>query len=85
MSTVRVGQKVRDKITGFVGIVIARTEWINQCHRITVQPGIDKDGKVPESYTFDEPQAEILEGGFEPKADRKTGGDQKDPGRGGII
>ena len=32
------GDEVKDTITGFKGIVVARTEWLNGCARVTVQP-----------------------------------------------
>ncbi len=59
--TVGLGQKVRDRITGFEGIVVARTEWMYGCIRITIQPrGLTDDGKPIDSHTFDEPQLEVL-------------------------
>lgn len=58
---IRLGQKVKDSITGLEGIVIARTEWLHGCVRITIQPQEVKDGKPVDSYNFDEPQAIVLE------------------------
>ncbi len=31
------GDEVKDKITGFTGVIIARTEWLNGCIRYVVQ------------------------------------------------
>lgn len=59
--TIKLGQKVRDRITGFIGIAIARTEWINGCIRIAVQAPVDKDGKHTDALSFDEPQVEVLD------------------------
>lgn len=55
------GDKVRDVVTGFKGVVVARTEWLNGCVRVTVQPKMKKDGVCPEGAAFDEPQLEILQ------------------------
>jgi hypothetical protein len=54
--TVELGQRVKDTITGFEGIAIARTEWLYGCVRVTVQPQSMHDGKPIDSSTFDEPQ-----------------------------
>jgi len=61
MPIVVLGQTVRDKLTGLTGTVVARTEWLYGCVRLTVQPHGVKDGKPFDFYTFDEPQAEVLE------------------------
>jgi len=57
----KLGQKARDKISGFEGIAVARCEWISGCTRVTLQPRVDKDGKLQEMQTFDEPGLEIIE------------------------
>lgn len=55
------GDRVKDKVTGLSGIAVARTEWLYGCIRITVQPEkLGKDGNVPETSTFDEPQLEVV-------------------------
>lgn len=58
---IELGSKVKDTITGFVGIAVAKTQWLVGCIRVTVQPqDLDKDGKVREAYTFDEPTLVVL-------------------------
>lgn len=57
---VKLGDKVKDRITGFTGVAIGRTEWLYGCDRIVVQPAVGKDGKMGETATFDEPQLEII-------------------------
>jgi len=76
--TVNLGDKARDKITGFCGIVIAITDWLNGCRRVTVQPQELKDGRPIESVTFDVEQLEIV---AEQAAEEssKTGGPCPDP------
>lgn len=55
------GSRVRDRITGFEGIITARIEFLTGCDRYIVQPRVDKDGKVPRSETFDEATLELME------------------------
>jgi len=57
-SKVDLGDKVRDKITGLEGILVARTEYLNGCWRIGIQPQEIKDGKPVEPYWIDVEQAE---------------------------
>jgi hypothetical protein len=58
------GDKVRDRITGFEGIVIGVTDWLYQCRRPIVQPmQLTSDGKIGDSQSFDEDQLEVIEAG----------------------
>ncbi len=51
------GARVKDIISGFTGIIVARTEWFNGCRRYTVeQDQLKKDGGVHEGQAFDEQQ-----------------------------
>jgi len=53
-------KEVKDIITGFAGTVVGRHEFIFGCIRYTVQPKVDKDGKLPDTQTFDDPQLEVV-------------------------
>lgn len=84
MQEVRLGQEVRCRVTGFTGVAIARTMWLNGCARICVQPKVDKDGKHLEAYTIDEPQLEVLgetnfHGDAEKPLQERTGGPTPNP------
>jgi hypothetical protein len=57
---IKLGSEVRDLVTGLTGIAIGRTEWINGCARIIVQPKVDKDSKLPDGVNVDEPQLEVI-------------------------
>lgn len=59
MATIRLGDEVRDRITGFQGVVVAKHTYLEGCARFTVQPPIDNEGKLPESHTFDEVILEV--------------------------
>lgn len=50
------GAKVEDVVTGYKGVVIHRTEYLNGCIRYGVQTQELKDGKTIESEMFDEQQ-----------------------------
>ena len=63
----KLGCIAKDKITGFEGVVIAVTEWLNGCQRITIQPKEMKDGKIIDSHTFDAEQIEVVEPIAEPQ------------------
>ncbi len=52
---IRLGEKVKDTISGFEGFATARTIYLYGCIRVLVQPpGLDKDGKPHEGQWFDE-------------------------------
>lgn len=77
---INLGDKVKEKITGFEGIVTAKTEWINGCVRLSVQSPKLKDGKPLEVQWFDEGDLELKS---KKKAEKKrhTGGDRNVPTR----
>lgn len=61
---INLGDEAKDKVSGFQGIAVAITLWLNGCRRITLQSqALDKDGKVMDGYTFDEPQLEVITAG----------------------
>lgn len=87
---IQLGDRVRDRISGFEGIVIGITDWLYQCRRPIVQPAsLTSDGKPTETSSFDEDQLEVLErGAFKPKVVEtaptpvaKTGGPRDTPAR----
>lgn len=69
------GDEVVDTVTGFKGIAVARTKWLAGCDRINVQPkGVDKDGKIFETQSFDEPLLKVLKKSKVKQARHDTGG-----------
>ena len=54
------GREVKDTITGFKGIVIARHQWLNNCNTYGVQCQELKDGMPQEMARFDEPQLIVV-------------------------
>lgn len=59
----QLGDRVKCRITGYTGIVIGVTHWLNGCRRIAVQDEKLKDGKPPESQHFDEEAVEVINRG----------------------
>jgi hypothetical protein len=74
---IKLGDKVRDPITGFEGIATAKTEWLYGCTRLGVQAKMGEDGKVHDPHWFDEPQLE----GIAPEDASVPGGPRPEPTR----
>lgn len=81
---IKLGQRVKDLVSGFVGMTTARTEYLNGCIQFSVTPPVDKEGKKPDGIWFDEEQLEYVGPGITlPRLTTapqlaKTGGDQPD-------
>lgn len=71
---VELGDEAVDTVSGFKGVVIGITKWLNGCTRVTIQPKCGKDGKLPESGCFDEPQLKVTKPIKRPEPDRSKGG-----------
>jgi len=54
------GDEVVSNISGFKGIVTSSSCHLNGCNRYWVSPTIDKDGKLPEGYWFDENELMVI-------------------------
>ena len=80
---VKLGDLVEDKISGFKGVAVSAHHYMQGCIRISVQPAVDSDGKLPELQAFDEPQLIVKSEEYVkidpmPSAQR-TGGPEKYP------
>ena len=58
---IRLGTHVRDRVSGFTGVVENRASFLHGCDRYCVQPMVGADGKMPDSAMVDEPQLEVLD------------------------
>ncbi len=76
---ITLGSKSRDTISGFTGIVVAITNWLNGCQRITIAPQELKDGKPVEAHTFDVEQVELVEDKAAKVSETKKGGPSISP------
>jgi hypothetical protein len=50
---INLGDKVRDSLTGFTGIVIGRCEYLTGCNQLLVQPPCKESGDFVESRWLD--------------------------------
>ena len=74
MTTINLGDKARDTVTGFEGICVVRSEYVSGCARIGLQPAVGADGKLPDAMHFDEPMCEVVQrGAVKPVASNRGG------------
>ena len=87
---IKLGEKVRDRVTGFYGIAVCRTVYLFGFAKIGVQPqSFGKDGKTQEQEFFDEAALERISDGIvpslpkpvEPETKAPGGPDREHPGR----
>lgn len=72
---INLGDRVRDKITGFQGVVVVISSYLHGCRRLGIQPEELRDGKPGEAQFFDEPQLELVQEKIViPTADKKGPG-----------
>lgn len=72
------GDKVKDTVTGYVGIIVSVSFWLNGCVQCGVKAPIDKDGKVLEAEWFDDQQLELVKAERKRATPEETGGPQRD-------
>ena len=56
---IELGQKGRDKITKFEGLITGRAQYLTGCDQYVLVPEV-KDGKLETSQWFDEGRIEII-------------------------
>lgn len=61
MAAILLGSLVKDAVSGFTGVTIAKHQYLYGCTRFTVQPLVNEDGALPVTQTFDEPQLIVIE------------------------
>jgi hypothetical protein len=60
MDKPNIGDRVKDKITSFAGIVSGKCEYITGCKQCLVNPPVKADGDVIGGQWFDEDRLEVL-------------------------
>lgn len=73
------GQKAKDKITGFEGILIAKVTYLYGCDQYGIAPEV-RDGKIGDTTYFDEGRIEVIGQGVAPEEVQveKPGGVNRD-------
>ena len=79
---IRLGQKAKDIVTGFEGIVIGRAEYLYGCAQFGLMPPA-VDGKIGSTEWFDEGRIQAIGAGIAPEQVRaeKPGGPNRDAPR----
>ena len=62
MRKIRLGDIVQCKYTGFKGVAVAKTEFINECIQFSVAPKVGEDNKFIEDMGIDEGSLIIVPG-----------------------
>ena len=78
---IKLGEKYRDKVTGFIGIATAKHTWLTGCDTVTLTPRVDYEGKLRGTEGFDVSQLEEIGKDKPPeiKSDRSRGGPHDHP------
>lgn len=86
-NNVGLGDEVEDLVSGFKGVVVCLSQWINGCVRVVVQPKVDEKGAMLEAQHFDAPTLKVLKRKKVdmPEETRKTGGSKPAFSRGAIA
>lgn len=56
-----IGQKAKDKITGFSGVITGKVEYISGCAQFLLQPKCKKDGIKPAAEWIDEMRLSVVD------------------------
>ena len=57
----RLGDRLRDKISGFEGIATVRAQYLNGCEQYLLKPqGLKEDGDIKDGYYFDSQQLVLV-------------------------
>jgi hypothetical protein len=74
MGMVKLGDEVKDTVSGFKGTVVSIIEYLNGCVRAGVQGKCGKDGKLREAEWIDVSQLVLTKAKTPPKVLKRTGG-----------
>lgn len=83
MSTIKLGVKAKDKVTGFEGIITSRIEYLTGCAQFGLTPKA-VDGKTLSTEYFDGERLEYVDEGIAPQSvtdSNNPGGPNRDAPR----
>lgn len=72
----RLGRRMRDRVTGLEGIATARVEYLNGCVQFCIKPPLN-EGKPMDAEYVDQQQLEVVDAGVSIQQ-RRTGGPARD-------
>jgi len=67
----KLGDDIKDTVTGFRGTITARIEYLNGCIQYCVEPKVGKEMKMEKHHWIDEGQIELTKG--KSKRESKSG------------
>lgn len=79
MGKLKNGQKVRDSITGFEGVITGHADYISGCEQYLVQPAVDEKGAFVNSLWFDEQRLDFVKEKTVRLVNKKAGADLPAP------
>lgn len=68
--SIKLGDRIADKVTGFEGIAVCESRFLNGCHRMSIAPRVKAEGDYVEERWFDIEQLELIEAGVVPAKTR---------------
>ena len=71
MKTIKLGQRLKDKVTGLTGIATSRCEYLNGCVQFAIQPPVNEKGENVTDIWIDEGQLEFVDHGVLPESKPK--------------
>ena len=75
---IELGDKVKDTVTGFSGIAVCRSTYLQGCVRFGVQGQVTKNEAPAEWQYFDEPQLKVVKKNAIKQGNKKPGGYKPD-------
>lgn len=76
---IKLGSKVKSKVSGFEGIVTQETKYLNGCLRYGVTPKVGKDNKALDAQYFDIEELQVMQKGAVKIKAQKSGADYDPP------
>jgi hypothetical protein len=76
------GDRVKDRISGFTGIVTGKAHYLYGCTQCSIKPQGLHNGAPIDADWFDEPQLEVLEENALAPAEEDAGGPARNTPRG---
>lgn len=80
---INLGDKVRDMLTDFTGVVLGRSEHITGCNQVFVLPSSEKQNEIKDGHWFDIERIELIEAGAIKVSERLGGADIPPPAASG--
>jgi len=74
MVKIKLGDKVIDKITGYVGVVVSISTFLNGCVQYGVQGKVNKENNIPEPVGIDEQSLELVKSKKKKVEKKENGG-----------